>query len=198
MLARIIDISTVNTLLDISSTNPKINIHTSGNRNIEVQREKGRLDISTQPVKLQLDNTESFASRGIKQVGRVISENAQAGMQSLVETIGNYAEQGDALMDIQNGGNTLQQIASQKANPEPTSIDIPPNSPPEISWQPNSIKFNFTPDIIKINPDNLQKVETSFDRGNVDIKVKQAAQVYIKYLAEPQYIPRPKGMDTFA
>jgi hypothetical protein len=198
MLARMLDISTVNAQLDISSTNPRINIRTSGNSYVEIDRQKGKLDISTQPVKLQLDNTDFFAAQGIKQVSSVISENAQAGRQSMLDTIGNYAQQGDMLMEIPNSGNILSQIAEQKADSEPQGIDIQPNSPPVITWQSNSIKFNFTPDIIKINPDNMQKVDTSLERGNVDIKVKQAAQVYIRYIGESQNVPKPMGMDTSA
>jgi len=198
MQVGMLDISSVNTLLDVSSNNPRINIRSSGKKYVEIQREKGGLDISTQPVKLQIDNTESLAAQGIKQVSSVISENAQAGMQSLLETIGNYAQQGDALMDIQNGGNTFCEIAVQRANPEPQSIDIPPSANPEITWQSNSIKFNFTPDKIIINPDNMQKVETSLDRGNVNIRVKQAAAVYIKYIGKSVNVPKLRGMDTSA
>jgi hypothetical protein len=198
MLARLIDISTVNAQIDTSSTNPKISIHTSGKKNIDIERQKGELKMSSQPVKLQLDNTESYAALNIKTTSRVVRENAQAGMAALFNTIGTYAQQGDMLMDIQNGGDALNEIASQRANSELQGVDIPQSALPVITWQPNSLKFNYTPEKITINPENMQKVETSFERGKVAIKFARAAQVYIKYIGEPIYAFKSQKINTQA
>jgi hypothetical protein len=198
MQVRLIDISSVNAQLDISSTNPKIIISKSGNNNIEINHQKGELEMNSQLVKLQLDNTESFAALNIKTTSRVISENAQAGMQAMLETIGKYAQQGDMLMDIKKGSNALNQIAVQRANLKPQGADIPQLALPVISWQPNSLKIDYTPDKITINPDNIQRADISFERGNVDIRLAQAAQVYIKYIGEPNSVFKSQEIDTQA
>lgn len=198
MQARLIDISTVNAQLDISSTNFKISINKSGSKQIDIENQKGGLVMSSQPVKLQMDNTESFAALNIKSACRNISENAQESMQSLLETIGRYAQQGDLLMDIRQGSDALSQIAIQKANYKPQPADIPQLELPAISWQPNSLKIDYTPNKITINPDNMQKVDISFERGSVNISLAQAAQVYIKYIGDSNNSIKSQEIDTQA
>jgi hypothetical protein len=198
MQVRLIDISTVNAQLDISSTNPKISIHISGNNKIDIERQKGEFEMSSQPVKLQLDNTESYAALNIKTTSRVVRENAQAGMAALFNTIGTYAQQGNMLMDIQNGDNALNEIAAQRANSQPQGADIPQSALPVITWQPNSLKLYFSPDKIIINPNNMQKAEALFERGNVDIQLARVAQVYIKYIGSPMYVFKSQEIDTRA
>jgi pullulanase/glycogen debranching enzyme len=198
MQARLIDISTVNAQIGISSTNPKIIINKIGNRNIEIDNQKGDLEMSSKQVKLQIDNTESLAALNIKSTGRFISENAQAGMQSVLETIGRYAQQGDMLMDISKGSNALYQVAVQNENLKSPPADVMPLTLPTISWQQNSLNINYTPDKVSINPDNLQQVDVSFERGNINIKLVQAAKVYIKYIGEPNYAFKSQEIDTQA
>ena len=198
MQVNLLDISSVNAQLDISSTSPKIMVHNSGKTDLTIERQKGGLKMSSQPLKIQMDNTESRAALNIKSVSRVISEEAQTGMQSLLETIGRYAQQGDMLMDVKSRSGALHQIAVQRTIVRPQGREIPSLVLPDISWKKNSLTIDYTPDKIVLHPDNSQKADISLQRGNVDIRLARAAQVYIKYVGPTGSEASSQKMDTGA
>ena len=82
------------------------------------------LEISTTRPQLSLDTTENRADIDMKSAIRRGNENAQYGMQQVMEGIARRAQEGQQLMQIENGGNPIIDIAKQNANPSPAPLGI--------------------------------------------------------------------------
>ena len=118
--------------------------------NLEIEQPAAILEIRREDPKLTIDSTEAWASMNLKSVRRSIEEFAQAGRQGLLEGIARRAEEGDRLMRIEQGGEAIQEIAKQNATPPPAPINV------------RFLLGRFG-------------VETSYEKGSVDIQVEQQA-----------------------
>ena len=60
----------------------------------------------------------------MKSVFRRSAENAQFGKQSVMEGIARRAQEGQQLVQIENGGNAIAEIAKQNGTPPPAQLGI--------------------------------------------------------------------------
>ncbi|MFS0575536.1 DUF6470 family protein [Sporosarcina sp. 179-K 3D1 HS] len=71
------------------------------------------LEMSTTRSQLSIDTTENRADIDMKSALRRGNENAQYGMQQVMEGIARRAQEGQQLVRIENGGNAMVDIAKQ-------------------------------------------------------------------------------------
>lgn len=157
--------------LDINTTRPVLNLQATSPQ-IQIDSEPAKLEIRQAKGELEIDNTPYRYSIGIKNIQEMARDNAQAGRQTALETIGRIAEEGNRLASIENGGNPIADMAAESSIVEA----------PEITWshiEPPNINYRMTPAQIEVTPGkldiNLQRgtVDSNLQRGTVDIRIGQ-------------------------
>ena len=106
------------------------------------------LEMSTTRSRLSIDSTEARADIDMKSPLRRGDENAQYGMQQVQEGVARRAQEGQQLMQIENGGQPIPDIAKQNANPPPAPLGIRfvgDRTKVQISFQPGTLNINATP-----------------------------------------------------
>lgn len=133
------------TRVNIETTPGRLEIETR-NAQLELSRKQISLNIHTELPKVEIDQSECFASEGLKGSSDFMREVAQRGNQQALEFIGKVAKDGDMLSDIGKGGNAIVAIAMRDSNPQHEfGIVCMPSVRPqitvtgEISFNPDSI-----------------------------------------------------------
>jgi len=128
--------------IGIQTTPSKLEIRTQ-NASLEYTLEHPRIEITSSKPQIRIDQTEAFASAGLKSVFRLTKEAAQRGMQMSLEAIGNFAAEGSMLAAIENGGNPIAQIAKNNAYTQKQfGMVTMPSVPPKIDLIPGDVRIN--------------------------------------------------------
>jgi hypothetical protein len=137
---------------------------------------KAELSIHTVPGKLDIDQSQAFAEAHLKSIYALIDDYAARGKQEAMEGIARRAEQGDALMRIENGGHPIAEQARENSTPPPAQFSI--------GWMPKSpfsVKFHYQPAKVNIQWNVRQpqievrthSPEYTYKPGRVDMNMKQ-------------------------
>lgn len=105
------------------------------------------LEMSSTRPQLSLDTTEVRAEIDLKSPLRRSVENAQYGMQQLMEGIARRAQEGQQLVQIENGGGAIADIAKQNGTPPPKQMAfkfVGDRTKIQMSFQPGSLNINAT------------------------------------------------------
>lgn len=150
---------------------------------LSIEQPKADIQIRRIPSMLSIDQTQAWEDMDLKHISRRIEEAAQLGKQSVMEGIARRAQQGEELMKIENGGNTLPHQA--KMNGEK------PEKQFNIGWIPShfSVKIDYEPSIVEIDVTpqkpimdvQVQKPEHDYTPGSVDVNMAQYPSLQIDF-----------------
>lgn len=90
----------------------------------QIEQPAAILEMSSEASELTIDSTEAWASMEKKSPMRSASDYAKEGLQAIQEGIARRAQEGDQLMRIEHGGEAIQDIAKQTANPPPADFNV--------------------------------------------------------------------------
>lgn len=158
---------------------------------MQMRQPQAELSINKMPSRLTIDQSAAWAAMDLKPILQRIKESASKGYQSWLQYVGKAAQQGDQMMKIENGGNTLAHLA--KVNGETPYKDfnigwIPPlfsvkidykPSELEMNWEthqaiiearPNSPKFHYTPSNLDIYLRQKNSIKIDFVGSNIDTR----------------------------
>lgn len=159
-------------------------------------RDKGSLQIQHSNPKLNIDTYEARSSMNLKSCVRSVQDFAAEGMQAAYEATGRIAEEGDMLMNIQNKGNTIGEIAYQNMQPNlDTVLAFLPSVPADISWEPQQLSMQYEMDRLSFDWRTQQKPEMQFTPASVEFHVKQYPKLEIEYVGKPLYVPPSASPD---
>lgn len=189
----------MNQLIEITSVPVEIEMKTSHARleyarasaDLEISRDKGGLSIKSRPIRLNMDTFE-MRSSVMPTAAQTIQKSAQSGKQAAYQATATYAQQGNLLLTAKiGGGDPLAQFSATALSPDMNAqpeLSFIPTAGPEIDWDPAELSIRFEMD--KLNFDwRLNQAEFEFVPGDIEITVKQKADVVIKYIGGPLYVP---------
>jgi hypothetical protein len=172
--------------LEVSSEQPS---HT-------MTRTKGSLQIEHTNPKLNIDTYEARSSMDLKTFARSVQDFAAAGMQAAYEATGRIAEEGTMLMNIQNKGNTIGEIAYQNMQSSlDTALAFLPSVPAEISWEPQQLSMKYEMDKLSFDWRTSQQPDMQFTPASIEYHVKQYPKLEIEYVGKPMYVPPSASPD---
>ncbi|MEZ7170407.1 DUF6470 family protein [Sporosarcina sp. OR05] len=90
----------------------------------QIEQPAAILEMSTTRPQLSIDTTENRADLDLKSAIRRGDENAQYGVQQLMEGIARRAQEGQQLVRIEDGGNVLADLSKQITEIDPAPIGI--------------------------------------------------------------------------
>lgn len=156
---------------------------------LTIEQPRAELTIQTTPGKLTIDQTEAWADMDLKHISRRIAEAADKGYQDSLEGIARRAQEGAELMQIENGGSPIAQIA--KRNSEGPDLQF------NVGWIPShfSVKTNYEPAKVDIQVKEnkpiinagINKPIHEYTPGKVDISLEQRQSLKIDF-ANLKYI----------
>ena len=139
------------------------------------------LEMSTTKPRLSLDTTEARVELDLMSVFRRSDESAQLGYQGAMEGIARRAQEGRQMAQIENGGNAIQAIAKQNANPPPAPLGIRfvgNRSKIQMSIQPGTLDIQVSPQKA-INDVTIQKPIHQYSPGKVTGEMEQWPSIQI-------------------
>ncbi|MBP1763064.1 MAG: hypothetical protein H6Q65_122 [Firmicutes bacterium] len=148
---------------------------------LELQSPKAKLSIETEAAKLEIrqpagvleiDGTASRASIGLKTPTQFALDQAEAGRQTVLETIARTAQNGDRLARIQSGETAIAEIAADEALEGPLDITWAPLAPPEIHFMMQKAEITVAPVKPQIQAEP-SPVQAQYTPGSVDIRIAQ-------------------------
>ena len=185
-------------LLEITSVPIEIEMRTSraqlqytkGTAELEISRDKGGLSIKSRPIQLNMDTFEMRQSICPSPV-RSIEQSAQKGQQAAYSATAARAQEGALYLKAKFGEDVQAQLSrtaiSEQMFSQPAMTFIPTEGP-EIDWNPGEMNIRYEMD--KLNFDwRINQTEFEFVPGDIEISVKQKAEVIIKYIGGPLYVP---------
>ncbi|MFH5778018.1 DUF6470 family protein [Heyndrickxia oleronia] len=166
------------------NTQPAIQSIEQPKADLDIQQPTAELHIDRFPSKLNIDQSEARADLDLKTIKRRIEEFAQTGYQDLLEGIARRAQEGNELMRIENGGNTIASIAKQNGKLFPTH-DITIGFIPKLG----SVKIDYEPTKLDIQWDvkkpiintQIKKPIIDYQPGNVDVQIKRYQDLKIDF-----------------
>jgi len=184
--------------LEIRQTFAKIGIRTTPGRleiktrdaRLEMRRIQPKLNISSEPARVEIDQYESFASMGLKGVLDFTAEAAYLGKRQVMDYISKKSSDGRRLAAIHRGGNPIADIARRNAlQVRRFGLDFIPKARPRITVREGELKIEP-----ETNENGMIKaveakyipgdVEINYIRGKVEIYLRQKASISISYKGE--------------
>lgn len=184
----LIEITTVPIEIQMKVTDARLEYH-RGTAQMEIRREKGGLQIQSQPIQVRIDTFEARNSI-MPTTMQSIRQQAERGKQGAYHATAVLAKEGRMMMEAQIDQNVLREIARQKTMPEmkPVNVDFLPNAGPDISWEGGEISIRYEMD--KLNFDwRMQQASFTFIPGDIEFTMTQRPDVIVKYIGGPLYVP---------
>ena len=185
-------------LLEITSVPIEIEMRTSraqlqytrGTAELEISRDKKGLSINSRPIQLNIATFEMRQSI-VPSAPRSIEQSAQKGRQAAYSATASLAQEGELYLKAKFGEDVQAQISktaiSEEMYSQPAMAFIPTEGP-EIDWSPGEMNIRYEMD--KLNFDwRINQTEFEFIPGDIEISVKQRAEVIVKYIGGPLYVP---------
>lgn len=186
-------------LLRITTTPMKYELEIEHPR-LEYKQSNPSASIEIKRAKLTVDNrtntsvnVDTYAAR--KSLGEVntadfVSQNAAESRQMLTQKIGEYAQIGNAMSQIQNGvsvGDIYRQKMLNDTDYQLYTAYLP-STGAELTWNPAQLDMSYQPGDVSVDwavHDN----QFEFIPGSIRMKVMQLASVNIEYIGGPLYFP---------
>ncbi|MGG0644202.1 DUF6470 family protein [Sporosarcina gallistercoris] len=112
---------------------------------IDQQQPAATLEISTTRPQLSIDTTAVREDIDLKSAFKRTEEYAQLGRQAASDGVGRRAAEGQQLLRIENGGNTIADLAKQNGTPPPAPLGM------RFVANRSKIQMSITPGTTTIN-----------------------------------------------
>ena len=184
----LIEIKTVPIEIQMKVTHARLE-YARGTAQVEISRNKGGLNIRSQPIKVNLDTFEARNSV-MPTTSTLIRQQAQAGIQGAYQATAVLAREGRMMMEARIDQDVIPQLAKQQnlGNPTNVNIEFLPTVAPDISWDGGEMSIRYEMD--KLNFDwRMEQMSFTFVPGDIEFTMTQRPDVIVKYVGGPLYVP---------
>lgn len=184
----LIEIKTVPIEIQMKVTPARLE-YARGTAQVEISRDKGGLNIRSQPIQVNIDTFEARNSV-MPTTATVIRQQAQAGVQSAYQATSVLAREGRMMMEARIDQDVIPQLAKQQNLGQPTNlnIDFLPTTGANIGWDGGELSIQYEMD--KLNFDwRMEQMSFTFVPGDIEFTMTQRPDVVIKYVGGPLYVP---------
>jgi len=190
----LLKITTIPVEYELKIQSPRLE-YTSDKVQLQINTQKGGLEIENTPTKLYIDTYDARNSICPTTMDYV-RQSAQKGQTAVYEYMEATGEEGKLLRDP-NVQNPLGQIISQRAMPENRELVLSylPSPGPDIEWSDPDLSIQYEKDKLSFD---LKVANGNFEfiPGDVQLSITQLPDVEIEYVGSPIYVP-PSAADFF-
>ncbi len=184
----LIEIQTIPIEIQMKVTNARLE-YARGTANLEISRDKGGLQIRSQPIQVKIDTFEARNSI-VPTTVRSIEQSAQSGRQAAYQATASISREGRMMMEATVDGQVIPNLARQAVLERPADLNLQflPSVAPEISWNGGELNVQYEMD--KLNFDwRMEQMQFTFVPGDIEFTMTQRPDVIIKYVGGPLYVP---------
>lgn len=190
----LIEIQTVPIEIQMKVTNARLE-YAKGTAQMEISRDKGGLQIRSNPIKVNIDTFEARNSV-VPTTARSIQQSAQKGVQAAYEATAVLARQGRMMMESTVDGTVIPQMARDAVQKPMVDLNIQflPTTGADLSWTGGEMSIHCQMD--KLNFDwRMEQMNFTFVPGDIEFTMTQRPDVIIKYVGGPLYVPPSSDPD---
>lgn len=150
---------------------------------IDQQQPAAILEVSTTNPQLSIDTTAVREDIDMKSTFKRTEEYAQMGQQAAMQGLARRAEEGQQLLRIENGGNTIADLAKQNGTPPTAQLGIrfvANRSKIQMSITPGTTTINATPQKPVFNVQVNKPIHT-YTPGKVTGQMEQYPSIQIDW-----------------
>lgn len=184
----LIEIKTVPIEIEMKITPAHLK-YARGTAQMEISREKGGLNIRSQPIRVNIDTFEARNSV-MPTTATVIRQQAQAGVEGAYQATAVLAREGRMMMEARIDQDVIPQLARQQNLGQMANLNINflPGASPDIAWDGGEMSIRYEMD--KLNFDwRMEQMSFTFVPGDIEFTMTQRPDVIIKYVGGPLYVP---------
>ncbi len=184
----LIEIQTIPIEIQMKVTNARLE-YARGTANLEISRDKGGLQIRSQPIQVNIDTFEARNSI-VPTTMRSIEQSAQSGRQAAYAATASMSQEGRMMMEATVDGQVIPNLARQAVLERPADLNLQflPSTGPEITWTGGELSVQYEMD--KLNFDwRMEQMQFTFVPGDIEFTITQRPDVVIKYVGGPLYVP---------
>ena len=184
----LIEIQTVPIEIQMKATNAHLE-YARGSAQMEISRDKGGVQIRSQPIRVNIDTFEARSSV-FPTTAQHIQQGAQNGVQAAYEATAVLAQEGRMMMEAKIDGTVIPEMARQATMNPLLNLNITflPTTGPDISWTGGELSIQYEMD--KLNFDwRMEQMQFTFVPGDIEFTMTQRPDVVIKYVGSPLYVP---------
>lgn len=181
MTSYILRMHSVQAKIDMASVSEKLSAHYIP-ANLDIEKTPAQLNMQSKNITVKVDQSECFAEEGHKTVGRLISDSAAEGIESVKEYAHEAAVEGDMFVQSQKGENVIEEISkTYLSGYTPNSgIKFIPSERPKITWNENEISVDWHPASNDYNWSTSSWADINVEReGSVAVDEVQEQHLYI-------------------
>lgn len=151
---------------------------------MNVSAQPASFQVSSDLPKVQIDQTESFASAGNKPALQMSSDFYRDSLQKGVDSISKIASEGEAFLRIENRNNPSADIAKQSMESDVrVNVKSMPSVPPKIEFMGTDCQLDWTPATFDVKWESVEASSSEYIPGKVLITLAQ--QPHIEISLEP-------------
>lgn len=184
----LIEIQTIPIEIQMKVTDARLE-YARGTANVEISRDRGGLQIRSQPIQVNIDTFEARNSI-VPTTMRSIEQGAQSGRQAAYQATATFSREGRMMMEAKVDGEIIPNLARQAMLERPANLNIQflPSTGPEISWSGGDLSVQYEMD--KLNFDwRMSNMDFTFVPGDIEFTMTQRPKVIVKYVGGPLYVP---------
>ena len=184
----LIEIKTVPIEIQMKVTHARLE-YARGTAQVEISRNKGSLNIRSQPIKVNLDTFEARNSV-MPTTSTLIRQQAQAGIQGAYQATAVLAREGRMMMEARIDQDVIPQLAKAQNLGQPTNVNIDfiPTTGPDISWDGGEMSIRYEMDKLSFDW-RMEQMSFTFVPGDIEFTMTQRPDVIVKYVGGPLYVP---------
>jgi|SRR5690554_706660 len=166
--------------LAIHTKRPGIDIRQKNNE-LKLEKVNGKLEINRENAFMKIDYYPSRYDLGIKNLHDFTGDNYRKNKAEVLEYIGEYAREGNQLMEYQKGI-TVAEIAREKNfREENKELVLKSLSPPDIEVEAGKLDIKHSPGKVKVGKQDFPPVRVILNRGEVRIKLARKTRIEISF-----------------
>ena len=184
----LIEITTVPIEIQMKVTNARLE-YARGTAQMEISRDRGGLNIRSQPIRVNIDTFEARSSI-VPTTAQSIQQGAAQGQRAAYEATAVLAQEGRMMMEAKIDQDVIPQLAQQKTVDQPAQLGIQflPEVGPDISWTGGEMSIRYEMDKLNFNW-RMNQMNFTFVPGDIEFTMTQRPDVIIKYVGGPLYVP---------
>lgn len=167
-----IGIRTERANIEIRNSQPKLNIN----------RKPAEFRVNSKPARFKLDQSQYLVASGNMTTLFLSSTRFQRARQMTLDAIRRIAKEGDILMQIENKGTPIADIALQNTTKE-TSVNIAKFPQNKIVWEKGYFQLEWSPHELELNWE-INEPEIRATRPHVEIYMKRWPSIEISVITD--------------
>lgn len=174
-----LEISRQDAEFEITTHKARVEISTRRSQ-FRMTRNLARFRVDKRLPTMRLDRTAMYSALGIGPVLQSARQYFQDAMQQSIENTGLISSDGDALMRIESGGNTIADLGAQAVDTGERSVNTMGLPTAEVNWEPGYININWTPGSLEMEWDTSSWADIRVEPHYIEIRMKKYPEVRIR------------------